>query len=138
VTEFGSLKMRGTYRGSVPGVPFQIITGGQWLIQAAVECTWPQRQVILGSSIRPVLHAIHISVHITRKGHVGSVFHQSTHFHFLTHSYHPPCLRSQTMHHIEYVTVRVYCALACCWWHRDFLLGLTFHLLPSVPKSTVL
>jgi len=99
MTVFGSLKIRGTYCGFVPGVPFWIIIGGQWLIWAAVEYTWPQRQVFLGSSIRPVLHAIHISVCITRTGHVGSVFHQSTRFPFLTHSYHPPCLRSQTLHH---------------------------------------
>lgn len=116
VTVFGSLKTRGTYRGSVPGVPFWIIMGGQrLLIRAAVECTWPHRQVFLGSSIESVLHSIHISVPITRTGHVGSVFHQSTHFSFLTHSYHPPCLKSQTLHHTEYITVRVYCALACCW-----------------------
>jgi len=111
MTVFGSLKMRGTY-GSVPGASFWIIIGSQWLIWAAVACTWPQKQVLLGSSITPVLHAVHISVRITRTGHVGSVFHQSTHFSFPTHSYHPPCLRSQTMHHTEYITVPVYCALA--------------------------
>ena len=70
---FGSLKMRGTHRGSFHGVPFQIIIGGHWLIQAAVEHTWLQMQVFLGSSVRLVLHAIHISVRITHSGLVGSI-----------------------------------------------------------------
>jgi len=126
--------MRGTY-GSVPGASFWIIIGSQWLIWAAVACTWPQKQVLLGSSITPVLHAVHISVRITRTGHVGSVFHQSTHFSFPTHSYHPPCLRSQTMHHTEYITVPVYCALAWCWWQIEFscwvLHFTSFPLFPS-------
>lgn len=111
--------MRETHCGSVPGVPFQIIVGGHWLIQAAIECTWPHVQVFLGSSVRPVLHAIHISVHITHTQGMWAVFHWSIHFPLLTQSYHPPCLRSQTVHHIENITVRVYYALACCWWQIE-------------------
>lgn len=72
VTVLGSLKMKGTHRGSVC-VPFRIIMGVQWLIRAAVENAFGRSGRFSWVLSLGLFFTFHISVRITRTGHVGSV-----------------------------------------------------------------